>query len=185
MTHTPVTHAKSPQGVHKESPQAHPEKQSAASPSDKKQIPKVVGKKTARRSMSPPHSPPSPHEGSYTETFESSTSKLDDTLTNMKDNDRQEPSRGEWVFLTAVIYPAKTPVPGQGNLLVHPGWSDSITDQLFVNTAVLHKHHNMHGYRCVIVSAHNMHGYMCVIVSAHNMHGYRCVIVSAHNICVV
>ncbi|KAK2186531.1 hypothetical protein NP493_197g03000 [Ridgeia piscesae] len=73
MTHTPVTHAKSPQGVHKESPQAHPEKQSAASPSDKKQVPKVVGKKAARRSMSPPHSPPSPHEGSYTETFESST----------------------------------------------------------------------------------------------------------------
>ena len=131
MTHTPVKHAKSPQGVHKESPQAHPEKQGAASPNDKKQIPKVVGKKAARRSMSPPHSPPSPHEGSYTETFESSTSKLDDTLTDVKDNDRQEPIRGGWVCLTVVICPANTPFPGQGNLLVHTVGGDSI---MFGNT---------------------------------------------------
>ena len=104
---------KSLERAHKESPQRAPAKPAVSSPKAKKQSPKVVGKKAPRRSMSPPRSPPSPHEGSYTETFESSTSKTDDNVSELRDNCKQaEPIRGRVdVFHHIVLYSHKVPTP--------------------------------------------------------------------------
>ena len=95
MRHTPVKQTKSPERAQKDSSQGAPGKKGGSSPKGKKQSPKVVGKKTQRRSISPPQSPPSPHEGSYTETFESSTSKMDDAMSDVRDIANEvEPIKG-------------------------------------------------------------------------------------------
>ena len=95
MRNTPVKQTKSPERTQKDSSQGAPGKKGGSSPNAKKQLPKAVGNKTQRRSMTPPHSPPSPHEGSYTETFESSTSKMDDALSDVRDIANEvEPMKG-------------------------------------------------------------------------------------------
>ncbi|KAI0208621.1 DUF3668 domain-containing protein [Lamellibrachia satsuma] len=114
MSHTPVKQTKSPERARKESPQRAPAKPAVSSPKAKKQSPKVVGKKAPRRSMSPPRSPPSPHEGSYTETFETSTSKTDDNVSELRDNYKQAEPIRDAAKAAAKSPSSKTPPGGKG-----------------------------------------------------------------------